>query len=61
MENNVIDEAIANIASASCVLEKYCNEQHIYNRQGSELLEQLSWELQRHANELKEFQYLYGR
>ena len=60
MENTIIDEAIANIASTSAALEKYCNDPKNYNSYGSQLLEQMSWELHKQANELKEFQYLYG-
>lgn len=60
MENPVIQEAIANIASTSEALEKYCNDPKNYNSYGSQLLEQMSWELHKQANELKEFQYRYG-
>ncbi len=60
MENKIIEEAIANMASTSEVLEKYCNDPKNYNSYGSQFLEQMSWELHRKANELKEFQYFYG-
>jgi hypothetical protein len=60
MENNVIKEAIANIASTSEALNKFCNDPKNYNSYGSHLLEQMSWELHKQANELKEFQYMYG-
>lgn len=60
MENTVIKEAIANMASTSAALEKFCNDPKNYNSYGAQLLEQMSWELHRKANELKEFEYNYG-
>lgn len=60
MKENVIQEAIANMASTSAALEKFCNDPKNYNSYGSQLLEQLSWELHKQANDLKELQYMYG-
>ncbi len=60
MNVNVIEEAIANMASTSQALEKYCNDPKNYNSYGSQLLEQMSWELHKKSNDLKEFQYHYG-
>ncbi len=60
MNNTVIQEAIANIASTSEALEKYCSDPKNHNSYGTILLEQMSWELHKQANELKEFQYRYG-
>lgn len=60
MENNIIQEAIANIASTSEALEKYCNNPKNYNSYGSQLLEQMSYELYKQANQLREFQDNYG-
>lgn len=60
MENQVIAEAIANMASTSKALEKFCNDPKNYNSYGSQLLEQMSWELQKQANDLRELQYMYG-
>jgi chaperonin cofactor prefoldin len=60
MSNQVIDEAIANIASTSEALDKICNDPKNYNSYGSQLLEQMSWELHKQANDLKELQYTYG-
>jgi len=60
MENTIIEEAIANIASTSQALEKYCNDPKNYNSYGAHLIEQMSWELHKQANQLKEFQYQYG-
>jgi len=54
MENVVIKEAIANMASTSAALEKFCNDPKNYNSFGSQFLEQMSWELQKQANQLKE-------
>lgn len=59
MKNPIIEEAIANIASTSAALEKYCNDPKNYNSYGSQLLAQMSWELLKQANDLKEFQYNY--
>lgn len=60
MEKNIIQEAIANIASTSEALDKYCNDPKNYNSYGSELLQQMSYELHKQATQLKEFQYNYG-
>lgn len=60
MEKNIIQEAIANMASTSEALDKYCNDPKNYNSYGSELLEQMSYELHKQATQLKEFQYNYG-
>jgi len=60
MDNQVIDEAIANIASTSKALDAFCNDPKNYNSYGSQLLEQMSWELHKQANTLKEIQYMYG-
>ena len=60
MDNKVINEAIANMASTSKALEQYCNDPKNYNSYGAQLLEQMSWELHKQAAELKEFQYNYG-
>lgn len=60
MENQVITEAIANMASTSKALEKFCNDPKNYNSYGAQLLEQMSWELHKQANDLRELQYMYG-
>ena len=59
MNANIIEEAIANIASTSEALEKYCNDPKNYNSYAEHLLEQMSWELHKQANDLKEINYLY--
>lgn len=57
--NNIIEQAIANIAATSGALEKYCNDPKNYNSYAAKLLEHMSWELHRKANELKEINQLY--
>jgi len=57
---NVIDEAIANIASTSEALERYSSDPSKYNVAGSELLERMSWELSQQSKNLREIQYTYG-
>jgi hypothetical protein len=60
MENTVIKEAIANMASTSAALEKFCNDPKNYNSFGSQMLEHMSWELSKQASQLKEIDYMYG-
>lgn len=60
MKDILIDDAIANITSTSAALEKFCNDPKNYNSHGAELLEKMSWELHKQANELRELQYRYG-
>ena len=57
---NIIEEAIANISSTSLALEKYCSDPKNFNSCSFLLLEQMSWELHKHANDLREFNYNYG-
>ena len=58
MENQVISDAIANMAATSAALDKFCNDPKNYNSYGANLLEQMSWELHKQANELKDLQYM---
>ncbi len=60
MKENTIQEAIANIASTSQSLEKFCNDPKNYNSGGAEILERMSWELHKHSNDLRALQYMYG-
>jgi hypothetical protein len=60
MGNQVINEAIANMASTSQALEKFCNDPKHYNSFGATLLENMSRELHKQAQDLKELQYMYG-
>jgi hypothetical protein len=60
MKDKTIEEAIANIAITSAALEKYCNDPKNSNSYGAQLLERMSYELHKQANELKEMQHTYG-
>ena len=61
MENKtIINEAIANMASTSAALERFCHDPKNYNSFGAQLLENMSRELCKQANDLKEIQYMYG-
>lgn len=60
MEKKVIEEAIANIASTSEAIEKFCNDPDSKcSTYAAYLLEQMSWELHKQADQLKEIHYLY--
>lgn len=60
MNKNIIEEAIANIASTSKAIEKYCNDPDTCcSAFAASLLERMCWELHKQANELKEINYLY--
>ena len=60
MQNTVIKDAIANIASTSAALDKFCSDPKNSNSYLSTLLGQMSWELHKQSNELKEIEYMYG-
>jgi hypothetical protein len=60
MNTSPISEAIANIVSTSQKLEEYCNDPKNYNTSKAIFLEEVSWDLQKRASELKEFLYMYG-
>lgn len=60
MEKNTIDDVIANMTATSKALESFCNDPRNYNSYGAQLLEQMSWELHKQANDLREIQYMYG-
>jgi hypothetical protein len=56
----IIEEAIANIASTSRAIEKFCQDPNSRcSAYAANLLEQMSWELHRQAEELREINYLY--
>lgn len=59
MNANIIEDAIANISATSEALEKYCSDPRNYNSCTAHLLEHMSWELHRQANELREINQLY--
>lgn len=59
-DNTTIADAIANIASTSAALEKFCNHPKNYNSYGASLLEQMSRQLQGQARDLEQFQSNWG-
>lgn len=54
-----LDIMINNLEKTSQALEKAANTPENYNTQFAFYLEQMSWEMHKHANELKEINYLY--
>lgn len=60
MQSKLIEDTIANLSATSTALDKYCNDPKHYNSYTAQLLERLSWDLHKHANELREINYLYG-
>jgi hypothetical protein len=60
MNSSIVEDAIANIASTSEALEKFCNDPKNYNSYGITLLERMSWELHKQAADLQEMQSYYG-
>jgi hypothetical protein len=60
MSKNIIQEAIANIASTSQAIEKFCNDPNSRcSPHASLLLERMAWELHKQASELEEINYQY--
>ena len=57
---NAINDAIANLEMMSQALEKFANKQENYNNPYSQYLESMSFEMYKHANELKELNFIYG-
>jgi hypothetical protein len=53
-------DAIQNLKVMSEVLEKAANKPENYNSNYGSYLEQMSWEMHRMSNELKELNYMYG-
>ncbi len=60
MKKTVVQEAIANIASTSAALEKYCNQQEHYNSAGFDFLDRVVWELSMQMRDLQDIQERYG-
>ncbi len=54
------EEAIKNLESIGEALEKAANKPANYNTELSYYLEQMSWHMHKHANELRELEYLLG-
>lgn len=60
MKKNIIQEAIANIASTSDALEKFSNDpSNRCSATAASLLERMAWELHKQANDLQEINYYY--
>jgi hypothetical protein len=52
-------EAIRNLDLMSVALEKVANKPENYNTDWAYYLEQMSWSLYKHANELRDLEYLF--
>lgn len=57
---NRIAEAIDSLELMSSELEKFANRHETYNTDYALYLEHLSWEMTKHANELREIDFVYG-
>lgn len=53
-------EAIKNLELISCAFEKTAKKSQNYNSELSYYLEQISWSLHKHADDLRELEYLFG-
>lgn len=54
------DEAIKNLETLAVALEKAANCPKNYNTEFAQYLENMSWEMQKNANELKEISRIFG-
>lgn len=54
-----IEQAIQNLRSISGVLDKCANRPENIQTKWAEHLEQMAWEMNRHANGLKELNYMF--
>lgn len=52
-------EAISNLEMMSQALEKAANKPENYNTDWAYYLEQMSWQMHKHANDLKEISYQF--
>ena len=52
-------QAIENLEKMSAALDKAANDPKNYNSPYAQLLENMSWEMHKHAKELEELNYLY--
>lgn len=52
-------EAINNLELMSQTLERVANEPKHYNTDWAYYLEQMSWQMHKHANELRDLEYLF--
>jgi len=56
---NAIFEAIKNLETVGITLEKFANHPDNYNTDYAQYLENLSWEMHKHAKELRELKSFY--
>lgn len=52
-------ETINNLVTMSHTLEQFANRPENYNTEWAQYLEQMSWSLYKHANELRDIESLY--
>lgn len=52
-------EAVSNLELMSEALEKVANKDENYNTHWASQLEQMSWEMHKQANELRNIEYLF--
>jgi hypothetical protein len=55
-----ITTAIKNLSVTVDALDKASNDEKIYNTELGYFLQQISWEMQKSANQLRDLQYYYG-
>lgn len=53
-------EALQNLEQLSMALEKIANKPENYNTQYANHLEQMSWQMHRMCNEIRDIQYLFS-
>lgn len=53
------NQAIQNLRTMSAVLDKCANKPENYNTEWATYLEQMSFEMHKHANELSEIAYMF--
>lgn len=54
------DEAIKNLETLAVALEKAANCPKNYNTEFAQYLENMSWEMQKNANELRQMSNIFG-
>jgi hypothetical protein len=54
------EEAIKNLETLAVALEKAANCPKNYNTEFAQYLENMSWEMQKNANQLREISHLFG-
>lgn len=53
-------EAVKNLDLMSSALEKVANKPENYNTEWAFYLEQMSWQMHKMSNEIKDMEYLFG-